>query len=76
MFRCTDCQSTAFQLMLQPGHKGKVDARTNEHQELVLTVNKKEFIADLLFMNQFALCKACGGVKKWEYYFPKSKMAM
>ena len=49
MFRCTDCQSTEFQLMLQPGQQGKVEVRTNEHQELVLTVNKKEFIADLLF---------------------------
>jgi len=62
--------------MLQPGQQGKVEARTNEHQELVLTVNKKEFIADLLFMNQFALCKCCGGIKKWEYFFPKRKIAI
>jgi hypothetical protein len=76
MFRCTSCQSTEFQLMLQPGQQGRVDVRTNEHQELVLTVNKREFIADLLFMNQFALCKCCGAVKKWEYFFPKRKIAI
>jgi hypothetical protein len=76
MFQCTACQSSEFQLMLQPGQQGKVEARTNEHQELVLIVNQKEFIADLLFMNQFALCKACGGMKTWQYFFPKQKMAM
>jgi hypothetical protein len=23
----------------------------------------------LLFMNQFAVCKGCDAIKKWEYFF-------
>jgi hypothetical protein len=76
MFRCTACQSNEFQLMLQPGHQGKVEVRCNEFNEILLLVNNREFIADLLFMNQFALCKACGGIRIWEYHFPEHKMAM
>jgi hypothetical protein len=72
MFQCTACQATEFQLMLQPGHKGTVEVRCNEFNEILVQVNSREFIADLLFMNQFAVCRQCGGIRTWQYHFPTS----
>lgn len=71
MFKCRECNSTEFKLMLQPSFQGKVDIDTNENNEVVVKVNGKEFVADLMFMNQFAICRECEAIKSWEYYFPK-----
>jgi hypothetical protein len=57
--------------MLQPSFQGKVAVETNDNQDVVIRVNGKEFIADLMFMNQFAVCADCEAIKSWEYYFPK-----
>lgn len=57
--------------MLQPSFAGQVRVETNAQQDVVIHVNDKEFIADLMFMNQFAVCGACDAIKAWEYYFPK-----
>ncbi len=70
MFRCKKCAATEFKLMLQPAFEGKVDIAHNENQEVVIRVEGKEFLADLMFMNQFAICKECDAINQWEYYFP------
>lgn len=70
MFQCTQCGATQFKLMLQPGFTGQVNIGENEHSEVVIHVSEKEFIADLLFMNQFALCQNCDATSAWAYYFP------
>lgn len=75
MFKCRQCGSTQFKLMLQPSFEGQVDISTNENHEVVVQVNGKEFIADLLFMNQFAICRECEAIKSWEYHFPKNSAA-
>jgi hypothetical protein len=31
--------------------------------------NGQEFIADLMFINQFAVCRQCEAIKSWEYFF-------
>lgn len=73
MFQCKNCRATEFQLMVQPGYQGTVEVSYNEFDEVVLQVNGKSFVADLMFMNQFAVCKECDAIKSWEYYFPKGE---
>lgn len=58
--------------MLQPSFQGSVDIYNNDNHEVVVSVNGKEFIADLMFMNQFSVCADCDAIKAWEYHFPKS----
>lgn len=71
MFKCQECGSTEFKLMLQASFQGKIEVFNNENKEVVVRVDNKEFIADLMFMNQFAICSSCENIKCWEYYFPK-----
>ena len=71
MFKCRECNSTEFQLVVSPNFGGQVEITTNEHKEVVIKVNNQEFIADLMFMNQFGVCQGCGGIKNWEYFFPE-----
>ncbi len=69
MFKCKQCQGTEFQLVLQANVQGQVTVSANPFNEVVVTVGEREFIADLMFMNQFAVCKECGGIKCWAYFF-------
>lgn len=69
MFKCKECGSTEFKLVVQPGFKGQVDVSQNEFNEVVVVANGQEFIADLMFMNQFAVCRQCEAIKSWEYFF-------
>ncbi|HEY9744671.1 MAG TPA: hypothetical protein V6C99_00480 [Oculatellaceae cyanobacterium] len=71
MFQCKNCRSNEFQLMLQPNYQGTVEVGCNEFDEVVITVNQQTFIADLMFMNQFAVCQDCGAIKSWDYFFPE-----
>lgn len=76
MFKCKECGSTEFQLMLQPGFEGLVKISCNEFDEVVVNTGSQEFVADLMFMNQFGVCRDCGAIKNWEYYFPERRKAM
>lgn len=69
MFKCRACGAHEFQLMLNPSYQGSVEITANEHDEVVIQANNREFIADLMFMNRFAMCH-CGAIQQWEYYFP------
>jgi hypothetical protein len=69
MFKCKKCQATEFQLVVQKNVQGEVDVDANEFNEVVVKVGSQEFVADLMFMNQFAVCKGCGGIKSWDYFF-------
>ena len=73
MFLCKACGSGEFELMLHPDFAGSVDVQLNEHQDvlIVATVNgaEQQFVADLMFMNQFALCKQCKATKQWQYHY-------
>ena len=74
MFRCKNCKSVDnFGLLLSPGYKGKGEysEKFNEHGEIVVNIDGYEFIPDLAFMNSHAVCKYCGEIKTWEYYFPR-----
>lgn len=76
MFKCKNCDSIDnFGLMLSPGYKGKgvYSEKRNEHDEIIVNIDGYEFIPDLAFMNSHSVCKYCGEIKKWEYYFPKVK---
>ena len=76
MFRCIKCKSVDnFGLMFSPEYKGKrnYSQTLNEKDEIVINVDDYEFIPDLGFMNGHAVCKYCGEIKIWEYYFPKIK---
>jgi hypothetical protein len=77
MFKCKDCDSTDFQLVVRPDYNGPVvEITSNEHNEVVVRANNQEFIADLMFMNQFAVCRNCGAIKSWDYFFHNPEMAM
>ena len=74
MFRCKNCKSIDnYGLVFNPNYKGKGEftKSVNQHDELVFNVDGYEFIPDLGFMNAHAVCKFCGEIKQWEYYFPK-----
>lgn len=73
MFQCKRCHSNEFQLMLQQNYQGTVEVSCNDFNEVVITVNQQAFIADLMFMNQFAVCKGCGAFKCWDYFFPTNE---
>ena len=72
MFRCKTCQSTTFQLVLHPSYEGTVKVSYNVYNEVVITTAQQEFIADLMFMNQFAVCDQCGAIKSWDYFFEET----
>lgn len=76
MFKCKECSSTEFQLVVHPDYEGMVQVNCNEHNEVVVTTNNQEFIADLMFMNQFAVCRDCGAIKSWEYFFHNPVVTM
>lgn len=74
MFKCKKCNSIDnFGLMLSPSYKGKGEysQKHNKHDEIVIDIDGYEFVPDLGFMNSHAVCKYCGEIKIWEYYFPK-----
>ncbi len=71
MFKCKSCGSTEFQLTIHPEYAGRVQVHTNEYDEVVVKADSKEFIADLMFINQYGVCKSCEAIKDWEYHFPK-----
>ncbi len=73
MFKCQECGSTQFKLMLQPSFQGAVDIYTNDNKDVIVKVNDKEFVADLMFMNQFAVCSGCEAIKSWQYHYPKEQ---
>lgn len=56
--------------MVNPKYQGAIDITVNEYGDVEITVNGKTFTADLMFMNQFALCKGCGEKRQWEYSYP------
>lgn len=76
MFKCKECDSSEFQLVVQPECEALVNIQCNEFGEVIVAVNGQEFIADLMFMNQFAVCRDCGGIKNWEYFFPETAAAV
>lgn len=76
MFRCKECGSIEFQLVVHPDYQGTVEVSSNEFNEVVVTANGQSFIADMMFMNQFAVCGQCGGIKNWEYFFHEPVTAM
>ncbi len=59
--------------MTQPGFSGHIEVETDHHQDVVIRVNGQEFLADLMFMNQFALCETCDSVGDWQYFYPKTE---
>lgn len=74
MLRCKKCKSIDnFSLMLNPDYKGKGEysEKLNQYGEILINIDGYEFIPDLAFMNAHAVCKYCGEIKNWEYYFPQ-----
>ncbi len=73
MFRCKNCKTIDdFTLLLSPDYRGegKINQKFNENKEIVLKVDGYEFIPDLMFMNSHSVCRYCGEIQQWEYYFP------
>ena len=72
MFRCDNCKSIdKFELMISPEYKGegKFVKSKNSKDEIVIAVDNYTFIPDLAFMNSHAVCKYCGEINIWRYYF-------
>ncbi|MEB3245192.1 MAG: hypothetical protein VKJ06_04305 [Vampirovibrionales bacterium] len=58
-------------LALQPDFKGEVTGKLTPNGDFVMRVTFKDgseqsFIADLLFMNQFAVCSHCNCLGQWQ----------
>lgn len=78
MFKCKKCDSIDnYGLVFNPNYKGAgvFKQSLNEHDEIVFNIDDYEFIPDLGFMNSHAVCRFCGEIKCWEYYFPKFRSA-
>lgn len=69
MFKCQGCGSTDFRLTVEEGCKASVEIEHNAFNEVLIKINNDEFIADLPFMNQFAVCQSCNNIKCWDYFF-------
>ncbi len=70
MFVCKNCKSTdKFELMFSPEYHGskKFSHTYNPNNEIEITVDGYTFVPDLMFMNQFAVCKYCGQIYMWDY---------
>lgn len=70
MFICKNCKSVdKFELMFSPEYKGskKFTHKYNSKNEIEITVDGYTFVPDLMFMNQFAVCRYCGQIYMWEY---------
>jgi hypothetical protein len=48
---------------------GVFSQKVNEHGEIVINIDGFEFIPDLAFMNSHAVCKFCGEISCFEYFF-------
>lgn len=72
MFKCKACdQVDQFSLLLSPDYTGDgvFSQKYNEHGEIIITIDGFEFIPDLSFMNHHAVCKFCGEINCFDYYF-------
>ena len=72
MFRCDNCKSIdKFELMISPEYKGEGNfaKSKNSKGEIMIAVDNYTFIPDLAFMNAHAVCKYCGEINIWRYYF-------
>lgn len=70
MFICKNCKSVdKFELMFSPEYKGSKSFKHvyNSKNEIEITVDGYTFVPDLMFMNQFAVCKYCGQIYMWDY---------
>jgi hypothetical protein len=76
MFKCQSCQSTQFKLVVTEDCQDRVSVDHNAFNEVLIRINQEEFIADLPFMNQFAVCQCCNNIKCWDYFFRKESIAM
>ncbi|MCA9798854.1 MAG: hypothetical protein KC476_03795 [Cyanobacteria bacterium HKST-UBA06] len=76
MFRCNACGSTEFSLMPQPHLKADIRIEVTEDEDVMIHVEgHRSFLADLYFMNQFAVCSTCNEIGQWAYHYPKSAQA-
>ncbi|MDD3149481.1 MAG: hypothetical protein PHV68_01485 [Candidatus Gastranaerophilales bacterium] len=74
MFKCKNCKSVdKFELMLSPDYQGKgnFSQKINDRDEIIMNVDGYEFVPDLDFMNNHAVCRYCGSIGKWECFYPK-----
>lgn len=76
MFRCEACGSTSFQLMTQPHIQAQTTIETSPEGDVIIDVaGHRRFVADLYFMNQFAVCSHCDSIGQWAYYYPSSEQS-
>lgn len=76
MFRCDNCKKVdKFELMLSPDYRGEgvVKQSFNNKDQIVIVVDGYEFIPDLPFMNGHAVCKYCGNINSWEYFYSEGE---
>lgn len=76
MFKCKACDAIDnFSLMLSADYQGpgKFSQTKNEHGEILINVDGFEFIPDLAFMNNFAVCGFCGEINNFVYHFEKEE---
>jgi hypothetical protein len=59
----------------QPGVDTPVQIKSTDDGHVWITVNNRTFTADLPFMNRFGICRACEGIKKWQYYYPNGRQS-
>lgn len=70
MFKCKKCRSSdKFELMFSPEYRGSktFQCEYTKNNDIKITVDGYTFIPDLTFMNQYAVCKYCGGINCWDY---------
>ena len=74
MFRCEQCGSHHFKLMVQPAMAKQLQLWINDNAELLIQVgDRPSFVADLSFINRYATCESCEAIGQWSYWSQTSK---
>ena len=72
MFKCLECgKIDLFSLLLSKDYSGPgiFEQSYNEHNEIIIDIDGYKFVPDLGFMNSHAVCKFCGCINNFEYFF-------
>lgn len=70
MFRCEQCGSHHFKLLVQPEMAKQLQLWVNENDDLLVQVGERPpFVADLGFMNRYATCEQCESSGQWAYWY-------
>jgi hypothetical protein len=76
MFQCRCCGHSTFTVETVPGlpHTVEILPGGGQAGETLIRVGTYEFVADLMFLNEFATCAQCEATGEWTYQLTSSAL--